>query len=126
MIHVVSARDGTGVRRIDAGAYVAGSAALAENYVAQQLISRDIQPYYWTSTGDAEVDFVCQAKGEVVPLEVKAGINPRSKSLRIFQEKYSPRALTRTTLLNFRKDGGICNFPLYAISRFPELSLEQG
>lgn len=67
---------------------------------------------YRTSTGKAEVDFICQAKGAVVPLEAKAGINPRSKSLRVFQEKCSPRLLTRTTLLNFRKDGGICNFPL--------------
>ena len=99
--------------------------ALAENYVAQQLVSRGIQPSYWTSTGNAEVDFICQSSGKVVPLEVKAGINPRSKSLRVYQEKYSPPVLARTTLLNFRKDGGICNFPLYAISRFPELALEQ-
>ncbi len=58
--------------------------AFVENYVAQQLISHfnQQQLYYWRSKGGkAELDFLCEINGEIFPLEVKAGINPKSKSL---------------------------------------------
>ena len=92
--------------------------AFVENYVAQQLISHS-QPslYYWRSRGGrAELDFLCEFAGRICPLEVKAGINPRSKSLRSYDLQFSPSALVRTTLLNFKKDGKILNLPLYALS----------
>ena len=54
-------------------------------------------------------------------MEVAAGINPRSKSLRSFDEQFSPPLLARCNLLNLTRDGKICNFPLYAISRFSRL-----
>jgi uncharacterized protein len=94
--------------------------ALAENYVAQQLIqSRSTDLYYWKSEGIAEIDFVVECDGQVYPLEVKAGINPKSKSLRVYDEKYAPAALSRSTLLNLKCDGRICNYPLYAVSLLP-------
>ena len=51
--------------------------ALAENYVAQQLIAGvQSELCYWRSKGGkAEIDFLCEFKGHVIPLEVKAGIN---------------------------------------------------
>lgn len=100
--------------------------ALAENYVAQQLTAASTGGlHYWTSEGKAEVDFVCASQGSVLPLEVKAGVNPKSQSLRVYDEKYSPPALSRTSLLNLRKDGRVINFPLYAISLFPRLAVPQ-
>ncbi len=57
--------------------------------------------------------------GQAYPLEVKAGVNPKSKSLRIYDEKYAPPALSRSTLLNLKRDGRICNYPLYAVSLLP-------
>jgi hypothetical protein len=54
-------------------------------------------------------------------LEVKAGINPRSKSLRSYDMQFSPPVLARATLLNFKKDGKILNLPLYALSRLPDM-----
>ena len=92
--------------------------AFVENYVAQQLTAHS-QPslYYWRSRGGkAELDFLCEFAGRICPLEVKAGINPRSKSLRSYDSQFSPPALVRTTLLNFKKDGKILNLPLYALS----------
>ena len=91
--------------------------AFVENYVAQQLISHS-QPslYYWRSRGGkAELDFLCEFAGRIFPLEVKAGVNLRSKSLRSYDSQFSPPALVRTTLLNFKKDGKILNLPLYAL-----------
>ena len=99
--------------------------AFIENYVAQQLKAlKEVDLFYWKSpTGKAEVDFVVEYKSQIFPLEVKAGINPKGKSLRSYYEKYKPNFLSRTTLLNLRKDGIVCNYPLYAINLFPELAL---
>jgi len=95
--------------------------AIAENYVAQQLVQAGRGPlHYWASEkGKAEVDFLVETGGEVVPLEVKSGINPRSKSLRSYVARYGPTRVARTTPRNLRTDGGILNYPLYALLRFP-------
>jgi predicted AAA+ superfamily ATPase len=92
--------------------------AFVENYVAQQLISHFHQPlYYWRSKGGkAELDFLCEFEGRICPLEVKAGINPKSKSLKSYDLQFNPASLARTNLLNLKKDGKIYNLPLYAIS----------
>jgi len=49
-------------------------------------------------------------------------------SLLQYGAKYLPAALSRATLMNFRLDGAIRNYPLYAVSRFPALGsgLETG
>jgi predicted AAA+ superfamily ATPase len=94
--------------------------ALVENYVAQQLQCKfpgDL--YYWTSAGKAEVDFVFSVNDRVYPLEVKAGFYPQSKSMKVYNEKYNPGMVSRTSLLNLKKNGNRCNYPLYAISLFP-------
>lgn len=97
--------------------------AFVENYVAQQLRSeKQIDLYYWASEGKkAELDFLCEFGSHIYPLEAKAGINPKSKSLNSFDKQFSPTILSRTTLLNLRHDGRIFNYPLYAITLFPRL-----
>jgi len=97
--------------------------AFVENYIAQQLISHFHQPlFYWRSKGGkAELDFLCDFEGRICPLEVKAGINPKSKSLQSYDLQFNPTSLARTNLLNLKKDGKIYNLPLYAISLFSAL-----
>lgn len=97
--------------------------AFVENYVAQQLVSHFRQPlYYWRSKGaKAELDFLCELGGRICPLEVKAGINPKSKSLKSFDLQFNSTFLARTNLLNLRKDGKIYNLPLYAVSLLSDL-----
>lgn len=92
--------------------------AFVESYVAQQLIARSQSSlYYWRSKGGkAEIDFLYECAGRIYPLEAKAGINPRSKSLRSYDLQFSPLICARSTLLNLKKDGKILNLPLYAIS----------
>ncbi|MFH1842951.1 MAG: AAA family ATPase [bacterium] len=94
--------------------------ALVENYVAQQLKKdHNTGLHYWKSKSTAEVDFLLEKESRIFPLEVKAGINPRSKSLRTYGEKFAPPVLSRTSLLNLRCDGEIANYPLYLVDRFP-------
>lgn len=91
--------------------------AFVENYVAQQLVASNMQTlYYWKSeSAKTEIDFLYEHKGSVFPLEVKAGINPKSKSLSSFAKRFDPSILLRSTLLNMKKDHKIVNIPLYAV-----------
>ena len=95
--------------------------ALIENYIAQQLVAHyNFDLFYWTSKGQAEVDFILPMEN-ITPLEVKAGINPKSKSLKVYQQKYSPNITLRSTLLNLKQEQQIINIPLYAISQTSKL-----
>ena len=97
--------------------------AFVENFVAPQLIAHLNEPlYYWRSKGGkAEIDFLLALGGQVYPLEVKAGINVKSKSLKSYDTQFAPDLLVRTNLLNFKQDGKICNIPLYAVSGLTRL-----
>jgi predicted AAA+ superfamily ATPase len=97
--------------------------AFVESYVAQNLVSGLQQPlYYWRSKGGkAEIDFLLELPDRICPLEVKAGINLKSKSLKSYDFQFNPSRLARTNLLNFKKDGKICNLPLYAVSLITRL-----
>ena len=90
--------------------------ALAENYVMQALTTNGFRPFYWTSQGRAELDFVLQnSRGEVIPLEVKAAENVRSKSLRTFLSAYEVPFALRVSGRNFGLENNIRSVPLYAV-----------
>jgi predicted AAA+ superfamily ATPase len=91
--------------------------ALTEQFVLTELAGKDFirNIYYWTSDGIAEVDFVFADSRGIYPVEVKAGENPRSKSLQVYRERYSPRLAIRASLSNLRLDGGLLNVPLFAL-----------
>jgi len=90
--------------------------ALAENYIMQALIANGINPYYWSSSGKAEVDFVFQDRqGNIIPLEAKSADNVRSKSLRSYRDIYKPDYSIRVSARNFGFENGIKSIPLYAV-----------
>lgn len=100
--------------------FVEFKGSFTENYVAQALKAASKAPlYYWTSQANAEVDFLLEHNGKVFPLEVKSGTSTKKKSLLVYQEKYHPSELSRTSLMNLKKDGHVCNYPLYFVSQFP-------
>ena len=90
--------------------------ALTEQFVCQQLkIKKDL--YYWTaSNATAEVDFVLQSQNEIIPIEVKAEENLKSKSLKVYVEKYTPKTAIRTSMSKFRQEDWLTNVPLYGVS----------
>ena len=95
--------------------------ALAEQYVAQELVAATQRVlYYWTSgSGGAEVDFVCQFANEIIPIEVKAERNLRAKSLQVYRDKYNPPLAVRTSLAPQAWHSGLLDLPLYAIAELP-------
>ena len=97
--------------------------ALTEQYVLQQLMMKeDLAIYYWTSgTSTAELDFMIQYAGKVVPIEVKAEENLQAKSLKAFYQRYAPDTSIRTSMSDFRQEEWLVNIPLYAIGILPEI-----
>jgi predicted AAA+ superfamily ATPase len=89
--------------------------AMTENYVAQCFRSKSYRLAYWQSEGKAEVDFVLQLDGKVVPVEVKKGRRNRSKSLGVFMEKYKLEYAIRISKKNFGFENCIKSVPLYAV-----------
>ena len=90
--------------------------ALAENYIMQALVTNGFSPYYWSSPGKAELDFVFQDKqGNIIPLEAKSADNVRAKSLRNFVSLYQPPYSIRVSAKNFGYENGIKSIPLYAL-----------
>jgi uncharacterized protein len=98
--------------------------AFTENFIAQELAAKHHPLYYWTSEGMAEVDFVIESDQKIYPLEVKAGISRRKKSLIVYGEKYKSKLLLRTSSMNLKKDGNVGNVPLYLVSRLTNLCKE--
>lgn len=96
--------------------------ALTEQYVLQQMIAElGVEPYYYTTANSTgEIDFMLQAPGSVIPVEVKAEENLRAKSLRAFCEKYHPQHAVRTSMSDFREQDWMTNIPLYNIDRIGE------
>jgi len=97
--------------------------ALTEQFVLQQLATiPDLVIYYWSAErSTAEIDFLVQHSGRVIPIEVKAEENLQAKSLKVFCQKYSTKLAIRTSMSDFRKEDWLTNLPLYAISEIAEL-----
>jgi predicted AAA+ superfamily ATPase len=90
--------------------------ALAENYIMQALVTNGFSPYYWSSPGRAELDFVFQDKqGSIIPLEAKSSDNVRAKSLRNYVSLYQPPYSIRVSAKNFGFENNIKSIPLYAL-----------
>ena len=94
--------------------------SLSEQFVIQQLTKRkNIPIFYWTNDRNtAEVDFILQHDGEIIPIEVKATENVKAKSFKLFCEKYNPTTAIRTSLSNYRKESWLTNVPLYVIGDY--------
>ncbi len=90
--------------------------ALAENYIMQALVTNGHTPYYWSSPGKAELDFVFQDKqGNIIPLEAKSADNVRAKSLKTYISTYEPPYAIRVSARNFGYENRIKSIPLYAV-----------
>lgn len=119
--------------RLDAGTVVSGSAlfeefkgALTEQYVCQQLIaSGKVTPYYWSAENSSgEIDFIYDWENAVVPVEVKAEMNLKGKSLSSFAKKYGISHSLRLSLSGFKNQGWVTNVPLYAADLLPDFDFK--
>jgi len=91
--------------------------ALTEQYVCQQLKTiEDLGVYYYTNDrGSCEIDFIIDTSEQIIPVEVKAEVNLKAKSLRAYREKFEPDISVRTSMADYKKEDWLVNLPLYAV-----------
>lgn len=110
------------------GAFSEFKGSFTENYVMNQIISIEKHDsisndvfYYSKDSSPLEVDFVIQGARRVIPVEVKAEENVRSKSLAAFVKNefasYSLKGL-RCSMRYYTNQEWMENIPLYAVEAF--------
>lgn len=96
--------------------------ALTEQFVAQHLLTFVDFLYYWSAENSSgEIDFLVQVKDTIIPIEVKAEENLRSKSLRVFVNKNDNLHGIRLSMSYYRQQEWMDNYPLYAIASLEEI-----
>ncbi len=105
-------------------AYIHFKGALTENYVFTQLKCMGIDSYFWRTKADAEIDFIIDHEGVLMPIEVKSADNTKAKSLHLFCNRYNPKMAVKTSLKNIgdNVDGKthVWSIPLYILFRVKE------
>ena len=85
------------------------------NYVANELQTNGINLYYWAKNQVAEIDFLIDTSKGVIPIEVKANENKKSKSLNYFMKENKINFAIRISANNFGFENNIKSVPLYAV-----------
>lgn len=87
---------------------------MVENYVCNQLTANNYTNYYWESDRGAEVDFIVQQQGNIIPIEVKSADNTKAKSLNVYMDIHKPEYAIKLSTKNFGFEDRKKNIPLYA------------
>lgn len=87
---------------------------MTENYVNVQLLINGYNTYYWQSGRGAEIDFVIQREGKLIPIEVKSADNTMAKSLKVYMDTFSPEYAIKLSSKNFGFEDNKKIVPLYA------------
>lgn len=87
---------------------------MTENYVNVQLAINGYSTYYWQSERGAEIDFIIQREGKLIPIEVKAADNTRAKSLKVYMDTFKPEYAIKLSSKNFSFEDNKKIVPLYA------------
>ena len=88
---------------------------MTENYVNSQLAANGYRPYYFEVEAKAEIDFLIEKEGKIIPIEVKSSEHTRSKSLNYYMDNYHPEYAIRVSSKNFGSEKKIVSVPLYAV-----------
>ncbi len=104
---------------LDDKIFIEFKGAFTEVFVMQQLIAEGYVPYYWSKEqSDGELDFIIQKGSELIPIEVKAGENVKSRSLQQFIKEHPEYKGLRVSMKGFQEQDWMLNIPLYAVNKF--------
>ncbi|MBN1150542.1 ATP-binding protein [candidate division WOR-3 bacterium] len=95
----------------------------AESFAARELVTDyNVKLFSWFKNR-AEIDFLVEKNGKVIPIEIKAGEKIKTKSLNFFNKICKSEKSYVLSMRSFHEDniGGTANYPLYMISRILEL-----
>ncbi len=80
--------------------FVRFKGALAENYALNEMTAQGLTCCFWRSGNTAEIDLLLEAKGRIVPVEIKYADNTRAKSFKEFCRRYKPALGIKSSLKN--------------------------
>jgi uncharacterized protein len=95
---------------------------LAENFVAQELLSSGINSLFCWQGRTSEVEFLLANNQAIIPIEVKSGRIVHAKSLNVFMEKYDSKYAYILSGRNSSKTTNRAYLPLYAAGIIAKLS----
>lgn len=103
--------------------------ALAEQFVGQELLAymgkeETNALYSWfreEKSSRAEIDFLINVQGKIIPIEVKAGAIGKLRSLKIFMTENKTSIGVRISESPFSLNGPILSIPFYLIEEIPRL-----
>lgn len=81
-----------------------------------------IHSFYTNDRGSCEINFLVDNGENVVPLEVKAEVNLRAKSLKTYREKFLPELALRVSMADYRTEERLNVSLPYVKSLFPRSS----
>lgn len=95
----------------------------AENFVAQEFLYSGVEHLYSWHEKSAELEFLRDVEGKIIPIEVKSGWITKSKSLKVFADRYQPpyRVVFGAKNIAINNEGTLRRYPIYLASRFPNL-----
>lgn len=89
--------------------------AFTELFVLSQLMPKQLPIYYYSANNSVvEIDFLVQHNEQIIPIEVKATVNVKSKSLRTYIDKHPQLKGLRLSMLPYVDQNWMENKPLYA------------
>jgi predicted AAA+ superfamily ATPase len=90
--------------------------AIMENIIAETMIKKGIELFYFERKSGLEVDFIVNLGGTAAAIEVKSGNNSNSKSLKtVMSEAYKVRRGIKFENSNiFVDDAGVEHYPQFA------------
>ncbi len=85
--------------------------AFTELFVYTQLVPQRLPVYYHSSNDSrVEIDFLVQSGNRIIPIEVKAEVNVKSKSLRTYIDKHPTLKGVRLSISPYSDPGWMTNF----------------
>lgn len=124
----------TGMFLEKAGYTVAGTLAsdekiylgsVIESYIGNVLDQKyRTLMYYQKNT--TEIDYIIQVDRDVIPIEVKAGLNTKAKSLGVYMKRYEPKLAIKVSRKNVGYSNRVLNIPLYLFDAFINGELKVG
>ena len=110
-------------------AFIHFKGALTENYVYTQLKCMGIESYFWRTKANAEIDFITDHEGVLMPIEVKSSDNTKAKSLHLFCSRFQPKLAIKTSLKNvgdnMDSNTHVWSVPLYVLFRLKDYLLSE-
>lgn len=85
-----------------------------ENYTATEIYRKYNKQLYTFNDNSKEIDFLIESAGTLIPIEVKAAKNTKSKSLSVFMEQNDISFAYRISEKNFGLHNNIKSIPHYA------------